>query len=58
MQRWEYRLEVVYLENGVYVLDIGGSLIHGKDIWDFLMSLGELGWEMISVVTEIGDTNP
>jgi hypothetical protein len=58
IQKWEHRWEVVFLEAEEYVIIVGERELTGHYVWNYLASLGKDNWESVSVVPQMGDTNP
>ena len=44
--------------NGEWTMRLGTNTLKWEGIYNYFNSLGTDGWELVSVVSHIGDTNP
>jgi len=51
MMRWEYYFLPVELDGGRWSVHVNGTghMVHGE-VWSYIDSLGDKGWEMVSVI--------
>ena len=59
MKKWEYAMVFVTLDTkGEWTMRLGTDTLKWEGIYNYFDSLGTDGWELVSVVSHIGDTNP
>ena len=59
MKKWEYFMAFVSINsNGEWSMRLGSDTLKWEGIHNYFNSIGEQGWELITVTSHIGDTNP
>jgi hypothetical protein len=59
MQKWEYiTIYIVMTSDFKFMTQVGSEIISGNKVWEYINSLGQMGWELVSVVERIGNEPP